>query len=82
MASSFQQQILAEIRAGRRSWLYAPGVDYDVFHTQVVEPLRQLKYDGVIQALSEVESPGNGTNRVVAVHVIGQIHWGAAQDED
>jgi hypothetical protein len=73
MSSSCRQQILAEIRDGKRSWWYAPGGDYDVFRTQVVEPLRQLKYDGVIQALSEVESRGNGTTRVIAVHIIGAV---------
>jgi hypothetical protein len=82
MASSFRQQILAEMRDGKRSWSYVPGGDYDKFRTQVVEPLRQLKYDGVIRALSEVESPGNGTTRVIAAKVIGRIDWGRAQDED
>ena len=74
MSSSYRQQILAEIRAGKRSWSYAPTGDYDVFRTQVIEPLRQLKYDGVIQALSEVESRENGTTRVVTVHIIGAIN--------
>jgi hypothetical protein len=74
MSLSYRQQILAEIRAGKRSWSYAPSGNYDVFRTQVVEPLRQLKYDGVIQALSEVESRGNGATRVVALHIIGAVH--------
>jgi hypothetical protein len=73
MSSSYRQQILAEIREGKRSWSYAPGGDYDVFRTQVIEPLRQLKYDGVIQALSEVESRENGMTRVIAVHIIGVV---------
>jgi hypothetical protein len=42
----------------------------------VVEPLRQLKYDGVIQALSEVETHDNGTTRVIAVHIIGVVDLG------
>jgi hypothetical protein len=75
MSSSYRQQILAEIRGGKRSWLYPPSGDYDVFRTQVVEPLRQLKYDGVIQALSEVESRVNGTTRVIAVHIIGTVDF-------
>jgi hypothetical protein len=75
MPSSYRQQILAEIRAGKRSWSYALSGHYDVFRTQIVEPLRQLKYEGVIQALSELESPGNGTTRVVAVHIIGTVNF-------
>jgi hypothetical protein len=73
MSPSYQKQILAEIRDGKRSWSYAPSGDYEVFRTQVVEPLRQLKYDGVIQALSEIESRDNGLTRVIAVHIIGAV---------
>ena len=73
MSFSYRQQILAEIADGKRSWSYAPSGDYEIFRTQVVEPLRQLKYDGIIQALSEVESRENGTTRVIAVHIIGPI---------
>jgi hypothetical protein len=76
MSFSYRQQILAEIRDGKRSWSYAPGGDYGVFRTQVIEPLRQLKYDGVIQALSETESRANGTPRVIAVHIIGAVDLG------
>jgi hypothetical protein len=74
MSSSYRQQILAEIRDGKRSWSYAPSGEYEVFRTQVVEPLRQLKYDGVIQALSEIESRDNGMTRVIAVHIIGAVN--------
>jgi hypothetical protein len=74
MSLSYRQQILAEIRAGKRSWSYTASGDYHVFRTQVVEPLRQLKYDGVIQALSEVESRGNGGTRIVALHIIGAVN--------
>jgi hypothetical protein len=73
MSSSYRQQILTEIRHGKRSWSFAPSGNYDVFRAQVVEPLRQLKYDGVIQALSEVESRENGTTRVIEVHIIGAV---------
>jgi hypothetical protein len=79
MSSSSRQQILAEIRNGKRSWSYAPSGDYDVFRSQVIEPLRQLKYDGVIQALSEIESRANGTTRVIAVHIIGAVDLGGGR---
>jgi hypothetical protein len=73
MSLSYRQKIVAEIRAGKRSWSYAPSGDYNVFRTQIVEPLRQLKYDGVIRALSEIESRDNGMTRVVAVQIIGAV---------
>jgi hypothetical protein len=75
-SSSYRQQILAEIRDGQRSWSFAPSGDYEVFRTQVVEPLRQLKYDGVIPALDEVESPENGETRVITVRIIGAVDIG------
>ena len=76
MSLSYREQILAEIHDGKRSWSYAPSGDYEVFRTQVVEPLRQLKYDGVIQALSEVESPVNESTRVTTVRIIGAVDLG------
>lgn len=82
MSSPYRQQILAEIRNGKRSWSYAPDGNYDVFRTQVVEPLRQLKYDGVIKALSEVESRFDGTTRVIEVHIIGAVDLSSTEDQD
>jgi hypothetical protein len=76
MSSTYKEQILAEIRGGKRSWTFAPSGDYDVFRTRVIEPLRQLKYDGVIRALSEEESRENGMSRVIAVHIIGVVELG------
>lgn len=82
MAFSNRQQILADIRGGKHSWSYAPKGDYDIFRAQIVEPLRQLKYDGVIQALSEIESRVDGTMRVTAVLIIGAVDLGACEDEE
>ena len=77
MPSSYRERILAEIRAGKYSWSCAKmSGDIHAFRRQVVEPLRQLKYDGIIQALSEVESPVDGTTQVVAVHIIGTLNFG------
>jgi hypothetical protein len=73
MSSSYREQILAEIREGKRSWSFSPSGDYNVFRAQVVEPLRQLKYDGVIPALSETESNDNGRTRVIATSIIGLV---------
>lgn len=78
MAPSPRTRILAEIRQGKRSWSNAEmGGDFDVFRTRVVEPLRQLKYEGIIPALSEVESSIEGTTQIIAVHLIGAISHGA-----
>jgi hypothetical protein len=40
-----------------------------------------LKYDGVIQALSEIESRENGAAQVIAVHIIGAVHLGSIKNE-
>jgi hypothetical protein len=74
MSPSYRHQILAEIREGKRSWSYAPTGNYEAFRTQVIEVLRQLKYDGIIRALSEIDSRENGTTRVIAVHIIGAVN--------
>jgi hypothetical protein len=77
MAPSYLTQILAQIREGKRSWSCAEmSGDFDVFRTRVVEPLRQLKYKGIIPALSEVESSDSGTTQIIAVHIIGAISYG------
>jgi hypothetical protein len=74
MASPYQTQILAQIRYGKRSWSYAEiAADFDAFRTEVVEPLRQLKDAGQIQAISEIESPVRGKTQVIAVHISGPI---------
>lgn len=65
-------KILAEIRHGKRSWSHVETAgDFDAFRARVVEPLRQLKYDGIIQALSEVESSIGGKMVITNVSIIG-----------
>lgn len=82
MATSYRRQILAEIRDGKRSWSHAEiSGGFDAFRTQVVEPLRQLKYDGIIQALSEVESLVDGTMQITAVHIIGAVNYSQDKGE-
>lgn len=83
MAPSYRTQILAQIRQGKRSWSHAEmGGDFDAFRRRVVEPLRQLKYEGIIPALSEVESLGESKTQIVAVHIIGAISYGAEQEAE
>lgn len=74
MAARYQQEILAQIRDGKRFWSYAEtGKDFDTFKREVVEPLRQLKYAGVITALSEVESAIEGQERIIGIQIIGAV---------
>lgn len=80
MASPYRTQILAQIRDGKRSWSHAElGAGFAAFRSEVVEPLRQLKYEGIVPALSEVESPVDGNVQITAVHIIGVINH---NDED
>jgi hypothetical protein len=74
MASPYRTQILAQIRVGRRSWSHAEVAgDCAAFRTQVVEPLRQLKYDGIVQALSEIESSREDRIHITCVTIIGGV---------
>jgi hypothetical protein len=76
MPPSYRAKILAEIRNGKRSWSHAEiRGNFDAFRTRVVEPLRQLKYDGTIQALSEVESLIDGKMVITAVSIIGPVSF-------
>lgn len=76
MASRHETQILAQIRHGKRSWSWADrGGDCVAFRREVVEPLRQLKYNGIIQALSEIESPIAGKMEITGVSIIGAISF-------
>ena len=83
MAARYQAQILAQIRDGKRVWSYAEiGNDFDAFRSEVVEPLRQLKYAGVIGALSEIESVVGGREQITGVEIIGGIKAGLEADEE
>ena len=74
MATRYQTQILAQIRDGKRFWSSAERAnDFDAFRSEVVEPLRQLKYSGVIGALSEIEAIVAGRERITGVQIIGGI---------
>ena len=74
MAARYQAQILARIRDGKRFWSYAEtGKDLDAFRSEVVEPLRQLKYAGVIPALSEIEVTVGDQQRITGVQILGAV---------
>jgi hypothetical protein len=82
MPAPHRAQLLAEIRSGKRSWSHAEiGGNLEAFRIRVVEPLRQLKYDRIIQALSEVESLVGGKMVITDVSIIGAVSFqGEAED--
>lgn len=74
MACPYRAHILAQIRVGRRSWSLADVADdRNVFRTQIIEPLRQLKYEGVLAALSEIESERGNDITITGVTIIGAV---------
>jgi len=82
MAARYQAEILAQIRDGKRFWSSAErGNDFDVFRSEVVEPLRQLKYAGVIRALSEIEAIVAGRERITGVEILGEIKINPEEEE-
>jgi hypothetical protein len=83
MTSPHETEIMAQIRHGKRSWLCADrGGDPVAFRREVVEPLRQLKYNGIIQALSEIESPIAGKTEITGVSIIGTISFESEEAEE
>jgi hypothetical protein len=82
MAARDHAQILAQIRDGKRFWSSAErGNNFDAFRSEVVEPLRQLKYAGVIPALSEIEAIVAGRERITGVQIIGGIKISPDEEE-
>src|SRR4051794_13148392 len=82
-AARYQTEILAQIRDGKRSWSYADrGKDFEAFRREVVEPLRQLKYAGVIHALSEIEANVGGFERITGVQIIGTLNTARQHEKD
>lgn len=83
MAASHREQILAQIRDGKRFWSYAEnGRNFDAFKREVVEPLRELKYAGVISALSEIETIIGDKERITGIQIIGAVKEGREEQED
>jgi hypothetical protein len=63
-----------EIVDGKRIWDYNEyGADPEVFYTEVVGPLRELKELGMIRRLSEIEREVNGRKAVVRVDITGHV---------
>lgn len=81
--SPYQKEVLAQILDGKRMWSNAEtGGDHDVFYTQIVTPLRELKYEGVIETLSEIEFPIDGNVYITGVEIIGAINYHHEAEEE
>jgi hypothetical protein len=62
---------------GKRSFSVedVPGNDRDVFYSEYVVPLRQLRSRGVVEDLDEVRFNVDGESYVASVDIIGGINY-------
>jgi hypothetical protein len=76
MPSPYQKEVLAQVLDGKRmSSNSETGGDNDVFFTRIVTPLRELKYDGLFDTLSEIVFAIDGDTHIVGVEIIGGINY-------
>jgi hypothetical protein len=77
MASPYRKQIFDQILDGKRTWSVGEDFagDYDDFKTQAVDPLRELKYAGVIEALSEIDFAIESDVKIAGIEIIGPINY-------
>lgn len=83
MSSPFRHAVLERIlEDNKRIWSIAEvGGDAALFFNRVVQPLRELKREGVIATLSEITATIGGKVIVTGVEIIGPIHH-RRQDEE
>ena len=80
MDCPYRAKLLIEITSGRRSWSHTEvGGDVLAFRLQFVDPLRQLKYDGFFEALSEMESSVGYRTAITSVTILGRVSAIAAR---
>jgi hypothetical protein len=82
MSSPYRHNVLERLlEDNKRIWSIAEfGGNADLFRDRVVEPLRELKREGVIATLSEVTATIGGEVVVTGAEIIGPIH--NHQDEE
>ncbi len=74
LASPHRNNVLSEVLAGKRRWTIADCHDDErLFQATVVRPLRELKYEGIIWALSETEVHVADRSQITAVEILGKI---------
>jgi len=73
------EQTKKELLDGKRSWNYQEdaGGDHDVFFSEFVVPLRELKSAGFFDDARERKLNTRGGSRVASFHVIGAINYNA-----
>jgi hypothetical protein len=85
MPSPYLPSVRAQVLDGKRTWSKAElGADADAndFFTQIVIPLRELKHEGVIDALAEVEVAIDGNLEITFVEIIGGINYYPEEAEE
>jgi hypothetical protein len=81
MASPYRSQVLAQVLDGKRSWSHAVvNGDFDVFKTEIVAPLRELRGEGIVEQLSEISAAIDGDVYIIGVDIIGAINYHPADD--
>jgi hypothetical protein len=82
MGSPYRKEILDQILDGKRMWSKADfGGDYDDFKTQVVAPLRELRYEEVVDDLCEINFPIDGEVHIAGIEIIGDINYHHEDEE-
>jgi hypothetical protein len=74
-----------EVIDGKSKWTCQAdgGGDSDVFHTEFVVPLRELKFDGMFDEVLEIMGSRHGKLHVRTIKVLSAINYDhPAPDED
>jgi hypothetical protein len=70
-----------ELLDGKRSWNVADaGGDHDIFYSEFVLPLRDLKYAGFFDGLSEHKVNRRGRSDINRLDVLGAINYNAESE--
>ena len=74
LGSPHRNNVLREVLAGKRRWTLADCQnDAGLFGASVIQPLRELKYEGIVGALNETEVREGDRSRIIAVEILGKI---------
>jgi hypothetical protein len=76
MPSPYRKEIYAQVLNGKRHWSNSEtDGDDDAFFTEVITPLRELKYERIIDTLSEIEFAIDGNVHIVGEEIIDAINY-------
>jgi hypothetical protein len=72
------EQRKQELLDGKHSWNVADaGGDYDIFYSEFIVPLRELKYGGFFEDLLENTRNQRGRKNIARADVLGGINYNA-----